>query len=61
MDVGAAAVGMAPSGGRCANLTTGQQVTYQHMQGATAASCVAAGLVVRPGDRVQMRVQGAAE
>ena len=45
----------------CRNLTTGQQVTFQYMGGATAASCAAAGLVVQPGDHVQMRVQGAAE
>jgi hypothetical protein len=61
MDVGGAVVGMVPSSGGCTNLTTGQQVTFQRMKGATAASCVAAGLVVHPGDRVQMRVQGAAE
>jgi hypothetical protein len=60
-DVGGAVVGMVPSRGGCTNLTTGQQVTFQHMQGATAASCVAAGLVVLPGDHVQMDVQGAAE
>jgi hypothetical protein len=60
-DVGGAVTGMAPSSGGCTNLTTGQQVPFQHMQGATAGSCVAAGLVVQPGDQVQMRVQGVAE
>ena len=60
-DIGGAVGGMVPSSGGCTNLTTGQQVTFQHMRGATAASCVAAGLVVHPGDRVQMRVQGAVE
>jgi hypothetical protein len=60
-DVRGAVVGMAPSSGGCTNLTTGQQVTFQHMQGATVASCVAAGLVVQPWDQVQMRVQGTAE
>jgi hypothetical protein len=64
-DVGAAVVGMAPTGGGCTNRTTGQQVKFQALfqgePGATAASCVAAGLVVHPGDQVQMRVQGAAE
>ena len=60
-DVGGAVVGMVPSSGGCTNLTTGQQVTFQHMVGATAGSCVAAGLVVRPGDSVQMHVQGVAE
>jgi predicted outer membrane repeat protein len=60
-DVGGAVVGMAPSGGGCTNLTTGQQVTFQQMKGATAASCVAAGLVVQPGEAVQVRVQGVAE
>jgi len=61
LQVRGAVVGMAPRGGGCTNRTTGQQVTFQHMKGATAASCVAAGLVVHPGDSVQMRVQGVAE
>jgi hypothetical protein len=60
-DVGGAVTGMMPTSGGCTNRTTGQQVTFQHLPGATAASCVAAGLVVQPGDQVQMRVQGAAE
>ena len=60
-DVGGAVTGMTPSSGGCANRTTGQQVTFQHMVGATAASCVAAGLVVQEGEAVQMHVQGAAE
>jgi hypothetical protein len=60
-DVGRAVTGMAPSRGSCTNLTTGQQVTFHHMNGATAASCVAAGLVVQAGEAVQMRVQGVAE
>jgi hypothetical protein len=60
-DVGGAVVGMLPSSGGCTNLTTGQQVAFEHMVGATAASCVAAGLIVDPGDTVQMRVQGVAE
>jgi len=59
-------VGMAPpNGGGCTNRTTGQQVKFQAlfqgMPGATAASCVAAGLVVQPGDSVQLHVAGAAE
>ena len=61
VDVGGAVVRMAPNGGGCTNLTTGQQVTFQRVQGATAASCVAAGLKVQPGDTVQIQVQGAAE
>jgi hypothetical protein len=60
-DVGGAVTGMAPTSGSCTNLTTGQQVTFQHMQGATEASCVAAGLDVVPADRVQIRVQGNAK
>jgi len=60
-DVSGAVTGMAPSSGNCTNLTTGQQVTFQHMKGATAGSCVAAGLVIHPGDQVQLRVQGGAE
>ena len=60
-DVGGAVVGLAPRGGGCTNRTTGQAVTFQHMVGATAASCGAAGLVTHPGDQVQLRVQGAAE
>ena len=59
--VGGAVTGLQPSNGGCANLTTGQQVTFQHMAGATAQSCTVSGLVVRPGDRVQMSVQGVAE
>jgi hypothetical protein len=50
-----------PTSGGCANLTTGQQVPFQHLVGATAASCVATGLVVQPGHHVQMGVQGTAE
>jgi hypothetical protein len=61
IDVGGAVVGMTPRSGSCTNLTTGQQVTFQYMGGATAASCLAAGLVVQPGEAVQMRVQGVAE
>jgi hypothetical protein len=60
-DVGGAVVGMTPSRGSCTNLTTGQQVQFQHMAGATAASCVAAGLLVHPGETVQLRVQGVVE
>jgi hypothetical protein len=60
-DVGGAVTGMQPSSAGCTNLTTGQQVTFQQMVGATAGSCVAAGLVVHPGDQVQMSVAGAAE
>jgi hypothetical protein len=52
---------MQPSSAGCTNLTTEQQVTFQHMVGATAGSCVAAGLVVHPGETVQMSVAGAAE
>ena len=60
-DVGGAVTGMAPTSGGCTNRTTGQQVTFQQMKGATAGSCVAAGLVVHPGDQAQMHVQGVAE
>jgi hypothetical protein len=60
-DVGGAVVGMQPSSGWCKNLTTGQQVTFEHMQGATAGSCVAAGLVVHAGDLIQMSMQGNTE
>jgi Right handed beta helix region len=60
-DVEGAVVGMTPSRGSCTNLTTGQQVTLQYMGGATAASCGTAGLVMQPGEDVQMRVQGVAE
>jgi hypothetical protein len=65
LDVGGAVVGLAPNGGGCTNRTTGQQVKFQALfqgePGATAASCLAAGLIVQPGDTVQMRVQGVAE
>jgi hypothetical protein len=64
-DVGGTVTGMVPSGGGCTNLTTGQQVPFQAlfqgMQGATAASCVVAGLVVHAGDTIQINVQGVAE
>jgi hypothetical protein len=60
-DVGGAVTGMAPTSGGCTNLTTGQQVKFQHMRGATEASCVAAELVVEAGDVVQIRVQGVVE
>ena len=59
--LGASVTGMTPRTVVCTNLTTGQQVTFQHMRGATEASCVAAGLVVEPGDLVQIRVQGVAK
>ena len=45
----------------CTNLTTGQQVKLQGKRGAEAGSCVAAGLVVHPGDLIQISVQGVAE
>jgi hypothetical protein len=60
-DVGGAVAGMTPRRESCTNLTTGQQVTLQYMGGATAASCGTAGLVMQPGEAVQMRVQGVAE
>jgi hypothetical protein len=60
-DVGGAVVGMTPSRGTCTNVTTGQQVTFPYTNGATAASCGAAGLVVQAGEAVQLRVQGVAE
>jgi predicted outer membrane repeat protein len=59
-DVSGAVTGMAPTSGSCINLTTGQSVTFQHLVGATAGSCVAAGLVVHPGNRIQISVQGTA-
>jgi hypothetical protein len=60
-DVGGAVTGLQPSSGSCSNLTTGQSVAFEQMVGATAASCVAAGLAVHPGNHVQIGVQGAAE
>jgi hypothetical protein len=60
-DVGGAVVGMQPSSGGCMNLTTGQQVPFEHMVGTTAGSCVTAGLVIHPKDTVQIHVQGVAE
>jgi hypothetical protein len=60
-DVGGAVAGMVPSRGTCTNRTTGQQVTLPYTRGATAASCLAAGLVVRAGEAMQLRVQGVVE
>ena len=60
-DVGGAVVGMVPSSGGCTNRTTGQHVPFQHMVGATAASCGAAGLVMDPRDTIQISVQGVAQ
>ena len=64
-DVGGAVTGMAPTSGGCTSLITGQQVKFQALfqgePGATAASCVAAGLVRQPGNSVQMRMPGVAE
>jgi len=60
-DVGGAVIGMAPLSGNCTNVSTGQQVQFQDMLGAREASCVAAGLVVQPGETVQMHVRGVAE
>jgi hypothetical protein len=63
--VGGAVTGMMPSGGGCTNLTTGQQVKFQALfqgiRGAKAGSCVAAGLVVHPGDLIQINMRGVAE
>jgi hypothetical protein len=51
--------------GGCTNLTTEQKAPFlalfQGMRGATAAGCLAVGLVVHPGNHVQMHVQGVAE
>jgi hypothetical protein len=58
-DVGGAVTGMTPSSAGCTNQTTGQEVWFQWMVGATAASCAAAGLVVQAGDDLEMGVQGA--
>jgi hypothetical protein len=60
-DVGGAVTGMAPLSGGCTNVATGQEVQFQDMVGATEASCVAAGLVVQPGETVQMHVRGIAQ
>jgi len=60
-DAGGEVTGMAPLSGGCTNVTTGQEVQFQDMVGATEASCVAAGLVVQPGETVQMYVRGVAE
>jgi hypothetical protein len=60
-DVGGAVTGIALLSGSCTNVTTGQQVQFQDMLGAREASCVAAGLVVQPGETVQMQVKGVAE
>jgi hypothetical protein len=60
-DIGGAVVGMMPTSGSCTNVTTGQQVTFPYTSGATAASCGTAGLVIQPGEAVQLRVQGVAE
>jgi hypothetical protein len=59
--LGGAVTGMTPRTAVCTNVTTGQAVTFQHLRGATEASCVAAGLVVEPGHLVQIRVRGVAE
>ena len=61
MDVSGVVSGLAPTSGGCTNLTTGQQVKFQDMRGATAASCAFAGLVVQAGHTVQMSVQGTTE
>jgi hypothetical protein len=60
-DVGGAVVGMAPSSGSCTNLMTGQQMPLQPSAGATAASCVVAGLGMQPGDSIQISVRGVAQ
>jgi hypothetical protein len=60
-DVGVAVAGMTSTSGGCTNPTTGQQVAFQPIVGATAASCVAAGLIIDPSDTVQMHLQGVAE
>jgi hypothetical protein len=60
-DVGGAVTGIEPRSASCTTLTTGQQVQFEMMRGATAGSCVAAGLIVHPGHLLQLRVQGDAE
>jgi hypothetical protein len=59
-DVGGTVTGLQPSSASCTNLRPGQQVQFRMMRGATAGSCVAAGLLVSPGDRLQLRVHGVA-
>jgi hypothetical protein len=59
--VGGAVWGLLPNRSSCTNLTTGQQLPFVQMPGATAGNCLDAGLIIRPGDQVQMRVQGVAE
>jgi hypothetical protein len=59
--VSGAVWGLRPSGASCTNLTTGQEVPFVEMQGATAGDCLDVGLDVSGGDHIQLRVQGRAE
>jgi hypothetical protein len=58
--VGGAVTGIRPRWVVCRNLTTGQEVQFD-AAGVTAWDCEAAGLTIRAGDRVAMRVYGPVE
>jgi hypothetical protein len=59
-EVGAAVAGMTLTEGRCANLTTGQQVKVQPVGGTTAGRCTA-WLGVHASETLQIDLQGSAE
>ena len=58
--VGGAVTGVTLTKVRCQNKTTKSQRTIT-LHGATSWDCTAAGLVVRPGDKIRMTVEGIAD
>ena len=60
--VGGAVTGFQPRRVQCTNRTTGQTIVIAHMaDGVTSWDCAAAGLVVNPGDRIHLEVNGRGE
>ncbi len=60
--VGGAVTGFQPRRVQCTNRTTGQTIVIAHMaDGVTSWDCAAAGLVVHPGDRIHLEVNGRGE
>ena len=56
--VGGSVTGVSPTVVVCRNLTTKQSIRMKLSDGMTAWNCEQAGLVVNPGDRIQITVQG---
>jgi hypothetical protein len=58
LPIGGSAINFEPSKVICRNVTTGRRVTIMLPSGADSWDCVAAGLVVTPGDVMRITVRG---